>query len=151
MLLLLEVFAVLAVVFGVAVVLTGRSEGLSDEGRDYADVGIPRDRAMTAADVVGLRFALAFRGYRMVEILKQGQYKPLNVVDQIMIIYAGNAGALDKVDRRKVKDWEEQFLLFMKEQKPEVRALLAKEKKMTDEVIAALNAAIADFQPQFKG
>jgi F-type H+-transporting ATPase subunit alpha len=38
------------------------------------------------------------RGIRMVEILKQGQYKPMNVIDQIMIIYAGNAGALDKVD-----------------------------------------------------
>src|SRR5207342_1004899 len=64
------------------------------------------------------------RGYRMVEILKQPQFKPLNVIDQIMIIYAGNSGGLDKVDRRKVKDWEDQFLKFMKEQKPEVRAKL---------------------------
>lgn len=91
------------------------------------------------------------RGYRMVEILKQGQYKPLNVVDQIMIIYAGNSGALDKVDRRKVKDWEDQFLKFMKEQKPAVRSLLAKEKALTDEVVKQLDAAIADFQPQFRG
>jgi DivIVA domain-containing protein len=65
---LLEVLAVLAVVFSVAVVLTGRTEGLSDEGRDLADTGIPRDRAMTAEDVVRLRFALAFRGYRMAEV-----------------------------------------------------------------------------------
>jgi F-type H+-transporting ATPase subunit alpha len=91
------------------------------------------------------------RGYRMVEILKQPQYKPLHVIDQIMIIYAGNSGGLDKVDRRKVKDWEEQFVTFMKDQKPEVRVLLAKEKKMTDEVIKALDAAIAEFQPQFRG
>jgi F-type H+-transporting ATPase subunit alpha len=90
------------------------------------------------------------RGYRMVEILKQSQYKPMNVVDQIMIIYAGNTGALDKVDRRKAKDWEEQFLRFMKEQKPSVRALLAKERAMTDEVVKELDAAIAAFQPQFK-
>ena len=90
------------------------------------------------------------RGYRMVEILKQGQYKPLNVVDQIMIIYAGNSGGLDKVDRKKVREWEDQFLKFMKEQKPEVRALLAKEKKMSDEVTKALDGAIAEFQPQFK-
>jgi F-type H+-transporting ATPase subunit alpha len=91
------------------------------------------------------------RGYRMVEILKQGQYKPLNVVDQIMIIYAGNAGALDKVDRRKVRDWEEQFLRFMKEQKSDVRNLLAKEKALTDEIVKQLDAAIAAFQPQFRG
>ena len=68
MVLLLEVLAVLAIVFGVAVVLTGRAEGLSDEAPDRAATGIPRDRAMTAADVVGLRFALAFRGYRMDEV-----------------------------------------------------------------------------------
>ena len=90
------------------------------------------------------------RGIRMVEILKQGQYKPMNVIDQIMIIYAGNSDAMDKVKKNEVKAWEDQFLKFMKEQKPEVRALLAKEKKMTDEVLAQLNAAIKDFQPQFK-
>jgi F-type H+-transporting ATPase subunit alpha len=90
------------------------------------------------------------RGYRMVEILKQPAYRPLNVVDQIMIIYAGNSGALDKVDRKKVRAWETQFLTFMKDQMPEVRDLVAKEKKITDEVIKKLDAAIAAFQPQFK-
>jgi F-type H+-transporting ATPase subunit alpha len=90
------------------------------------------------------------RGVRMVEILKQGQYKPMNVIDQIMIIYAGNTGGLDNVKKADVRAWEEQFLKFMKEQKPEVRSLLAKEKKMSDEVIAALNGAIKEFQPQFK-
>jgi F-type H+-transporting ATPase subunit alpha len=90
------------------------------------------------------------RGRVMVEILKQGQYKPLNVVDQVMIIYAGNSGALDKVDRTKVKAWEEQFLKFMKEQMPEVRALVAEKKDMTADVVEKLNAAVAAFQPQFK-
>jgi F-type H+/Na+-transporting ATPase subunit alpha len=90
------------------------------------------------------------RGIRMVEILKQGQFKPMNVIDQIMIIYAGNSGALDKVDRRKVKAWEDQFTKFMKEQKPEVRALLAKERKMTDEVVKKLDEALAAFGPQFR-
>ncbi|MBA4188164.1 MAG: F0F1 ATP synthase subunit alpha [Planctomycetaceae bacterium] len=91
------------------------------------------------------------RGQRMVEILKQGQYRPLNVIDQIMIIYAGNSGSLDKVERSKVRLWEEQFLKFMKEQKSEVRALLAEKKDMTPEVVEKLNAAIAEFQPQFRG
>jgi F-type H+-transporting ATPase subunit alpha len=89
-------------------------------------------------------------GYRMVEILKQGQYEPMNVVDQIMIIYAGNSGGLDNVDRKQVRAWESQFLKFMKEQKPEVRNLLAKEKKITDDVAKQLNAAIAEFNPRFK-
>ncbi|MDW8242051.1 MAG: F0F1 ATP synthase subunit alpha [Thermogemmata sp.] len=90
------------------------------------------------------------RGYRMVEILKQPQYKPMHVVDQVMIIYAGNSGALDKIERNKVKAWEEQFLTFMREQKPEVRQLLMKEKDLTPEIIEKLNAAIAEFQLQFK-
>jgi len=90
------------------------------------------------------------RGYRMVEILKQPQYKPMHVVDQVMIIYAGNSGALDKIERQKVKAWEEQFLTFMREQKPEVRQLLMREKDLTPEIIEKLNAAIAEFQLQFK-
>lgn len=90
------------------------------------------------------------RGYRMVEILKQDAYKPLPVLDQVMIIYAGNSGALDKVDRKKVKAWETQFLTFVKEQMPEAREQLAKDKKMTDDVIKKLDNAIATFQPQFK-
>jgi len=80
------------------------------------------------------------RGYRMVEILKQPQFKPMHVVDQIMVIYAANAGALDKVDRKAVRKWEEQFLTFMQDQMPEVRALLAKDRKLTDEVTKQLDA-----------
>jgi F-type H+-transporting ATPase subunit alpha len=91
------------------------------------------------------------RGQRMVEILKQGQYKPMNVIDQIMIIYAGNSDAMDKVGRTKVKAWEEQFLNFMKDQKPGVRALLVKEKAITEEVGKQLDAAILEFQTQFRG
>ena len=91
------------------------------------------------------------RGYRMVELLKQPQFKPMPVVDQIMVIYAANAGALDKVDRKAVRAWEEQFLTFMRDQMPEVRELLAKERKITDQVAQKLDAAIAAFQPQYQG
>ena len=91
------------------------------------------------------------RGYRMVEVLKQPQFKPMHVIDQVMVIYAANAGALDKVDRKAVRKWEEQFLTFMKDQQPEVREQLAKEKKLSDSVSAKLDAALAAFQPQFKG
>jgi F-type H+-transporting ATPase subunit alpha len=87
----------------------------------------------------------------MVEVLKQPQFQPMPVADQIMVIYAANAGALDKVDRKAVRKWEEQFLKFMREQQPEVRNLLIKERKLTDAVTAKLDAAIAAFQPQFKG
>jgi F-type H+-transporting ATPase subunit alpha len=90
------------------------------------------------------------RGYRMVEILKQPQFKPMHVVDQIMIIYAGTKGHLDKVDRKNVAAWEEQFLRFMREQKGEVRKALAKDRKFTPGLEQQLNEAIVSFQQQFK-
>src|SRR5207245_1608472 len=90
------------------------------------------------------------RGYRMVEILKQGQFKPMAVVDQVMIILAGTKGYLDKVPLRQVATWEEQFSRFMREQRPDVRSALLKERKLTPEIEKQLRAAIEAFQPQFK-
>ena len=90
------------------------------------------------------------RGYRMVEILKQGQYEPLNVIDQIMVIFAGNTGGLDHVARKDVKAWEKQFLAFMREQKPEVRAELATKREINADIESKLKDAIAAFNPQFK-
>lgn len=90
------------------------------------------------------------RGYRMIEVLKQPQFKPLNVIDQVMIIFAANAGGLDKVDRKQVRAWEEQFLHFMREQRTEVRDQLSKERDITKEIASKLMAAIEAFQPQFK-
>jgi F-type H+-transporting ATPase subunit alpha len=95
------------------------------------------------------------RGYRMVEVLKQPQFKPMNVADQVAIIYAGTKGHLDKVERRKVQAWEQQFLRFLAEQRPQVRATVTDKKawkKGPDgkPVHEGLEKAIADFQPQFK-
>jgi F-type H+-transporting ATPase subunit alpha len=90
------------------------------------------------------------RGYRMVEVLKQGQYRPLHFADQVMIIYAGTKGYLDKIPRNQVLEWERQFVLFMREQKPEVRNALVTERKLSKETEAALRSAIEAFQPQYK-
>ena len=60
------------------------------------------------------------RGYRMVEILKQGQYQPMNVIDQVLVIYAGTRGHLDKIPANEVQTWEKQFLTFIHNQKPEI-------------------------------
>jgi F-type H+-transporting ATPase subunit alpha len=91
------------------------------------------------------------RGYRMVEILKQPQFKPMNVIDQIMIIYAGTKGYLDKISIRQVAAWEEQFLRFMREQRPEARRALAEARTLKKgEVEQKLKAAIEEFARQFK-
>jgi F-type H+-transporting ATPase subunit alpha len=90
------------------------------------------------------------RGYRMVEVLKQGQYKPMNVIDQVLIIYAASKGFIDKVPAKQVAAWEEQFMLFMKEQKSEIRNQLIKDRKLTPDLETKLKAAIEEFLPQFK-
>ena len=93
----------------------------------------------------------------MVEILKQPQFRPMNVIDQVMIIFAASKGYLDKVPLRQVSAWEEQFLRFMREQRPEVRNALIKERtlfekdgKTPNKVQRDVLQAIEFFQPQFK-
>jgi F-type H+-transporting ATPase subunit alpha len=90
------------------------------------------------------------RGYRMVEILKQPQFKPMNVIDQVMILYAGTKGYLDNVNVRHVAAWEDQFQRFMREQKSEVRDALKKERKVTPAIENMLKAALEGFKGQFK-
>jgi F-type H+/Na+-transporting ATPase subunit alpha len=90
------------------------------------------------------------RGYRMVELLKQPQFKPMNVVDQVMVIFAGTKGYLDKIPQKQVAAWEEQFLQYMREQKPDVRNALVKERKLSPALEKQLAAAVASFQGQFR-
>src|SRR5262249_35440629 len=90
------------------------------------------------------------RGYRMVELLKQPQYHPMNVIDQVMVLFAGTRGYLDKVPVKSVRSWEEQFLRYMREQKRDVRDALAKAREITKDIEAQLRAAIEAFQSQFR-
>ncbi|MFM2097059.1 MAG: hypothetical protein RIS70_4183 [Planctomycetota bacterium] len=90
------------------------------------------------------------RGYRMVELLKQPQYQPLNVVDQVMVIFAGNSGALDKLPVSQVQPWEKAFLQHMKTQKSSVRDQIMDKKELTDDLKQALRAAIEEFNANWK-
>lgn len=89
------------------------------------------------------------RGYRMTELLKQGQYQPMHVADQVMSIYAGTRGHLDKIPRERVAEWEQDFLQFMREQKSEIRNKIVQTGRLDEETEQALQAAILEFQAQF--
>jgi F-type H+-transporting ATPase subunit alpha len=89
------------------------------------------------------------RGYRMVEVLKQGQYEPLNVIDQVLIIFAGTRGHLDKIPTGEVSKWEKQFLTFMKDQKPEIRQKIQDTRDLDEATMTALTQAIGEFQAQY--
>jgi F-type H+-transporting ATPase subunit alpha len=89
------------------------------------------------------------RGYRMVELLKQGQYQPMEVVDQVLSIFAGNQGHLDDVPRTEVAAWEKGFLTFIRDQKPEIRNKIAETKDLDDATMNALSGAIKDYKAQY--
>jgi F-type H+/Na+-transporting ATPase subunit alpha len=73
------------------------------------------------------------------------------VFDEVLSIYAGTRGHLDKIPREQVAEWERGFLAFIREQKSEIRKKIVETKKLDDDTAAALEAAIADFQQQFAG
>src|ERR1041384_2015697 len=76
------------------------------------------------------------RGARMVELLKQPQYVPMDVVDQIMVIYAGSQGFLDAVPRDQVLAWEKEFSEYMNTAGLDVKKELAAKKDLTPEIEA---------------
>jgi F-type H+-transporting ATPase subunit alpha len=90
------------------------------------------------------------RGYRMVELLKQPQYQPLDVADQVMSIYAGAEGYLDDVPVKEVSRWESEFLRFVRDQRPKVREALLREKKLSDSVVADLKAVLTEFKARHR-
>ena len=86
------------------------------------------------------------RGYRMVELLKQGQYQPMDVVDQVLSIYAGTRGHLDKIPIKRSATLGKDFLTFMREQKSDIWKKITDSKQLDDDTMAALEQAIAEFQ-----
>jgi F-type H+-transporting ATPase subunit alpha len=83
------------------------------------------------------------RGEKLVEILKQGQYVPMPVEEQIMIIHAGTSGGLDDFPARRVQEFEKAFLRYMKDNSPEVATEIRTTKAVSDKAKAALDKAVA--------
>ncbi len=90
------------------------------------------------------------RGRRMVELLKQPQYRPYHEIDQAMSIFAGSEGYMDDVPVKEVGRFEEQFLEYMRTVKAELRNRMLKEKKLSDPIVADLKAALAEFKSTYR-
>ena len=85
------------------------------------------------------------RGARMVETLKQAQYSPLLVEEQVMVIYTAVRGFLADIPVEKVVDFQNDFLKFMRAQHPEVSRKIIEQKKL-DALEAELKSAIGEFK-----
>jgi F-type H+-transporting ATPase subunit alpha len=90
------------------------------------------------------------RGERMTEILKQGQYQPMPVAKQIMIIEAGIEGYLDSIPKERVQEFEEEFFKFMDEAHPEIEKELAEKKEFSGDLKERLDKAISEFKSDFE-
>ncbi len=90
------------------------------------------------------------RGARLVEVLKQKQYEPLPVAEQIAQVFAANEGHLDEVPADQVVRFCEEFKAFMRAHKESVLNQIMKDKALNDENKAMLTAAIKDFLKQFQ-
>src|SRR5437870_5204564 len=84
------------------------------------------------------------RGQHITEILKQPQYQPMPVEQQVMIIYAANNGYLDDIPLDKVKEAEANFHLFMSANHPEIGQALGETQDLPDETTQALKSSIEE-------
>src|SRR5689334_2602436 len=89
------------------------------------------------------------RGARTVEILKQPQYQPMAVEQQVVIIYAVTNGFLDAVEVPRIREWERGFLEFSQKQYPQIGQRIKTEKVLSKETEADLKRAIETFNQQF--
>src|SRR5436190_2607104 len=86
------------------------------------------------------------RGARTVEVLKQGQYQPMAVEQQIMIIFAVTNGFVDDVNTSKLREWERGFHDFMKSQYPQVGDAIRSKKELSKDVEADLRRGIEAYK-----
>jgi F-type H+-transporting ATPase subunit alpha len=86
------------------------------------------------------------RGARLVELLKQPQYKPMSVEQEVMVVYAGTKGYLDEVPVARVQEFQNSFLQYVDNNAAAVRSDLAERKELTEDIENRLKQALTDFQ-----
>ena len=105
--------------------------------------------AQFASDLDKATQAQLNRGQRLVEILKQPQYKPLPVEKQVLLVYAGTNGFLDQVPLPAVNAYETELYRFIETRKPGIYTTLREKKTIDDELKAEIESALKEFGAQF--
>lgn len=89
------------------------------------------------------------RGVRMVETLKQAQYSPLKVDEQILVIYTAVRGFLSDIPVNQVVNFQCDFLKFMNSNHPEIGQTIVEKQKLDDALEASINSAIEEFKSTY--
>ena len=90
------------------------------------------------------------RGVRLTELLKQGQYSPLTVPEQVVLIFSGVNGYLDTIEVSDILKFEQEALVAMKEKYPDILESINKEKELTKENTEKLKSFFDDLLSKFK-
>ncbi|KAF2354762.1 ATP synthase F1 complex alpha subunit [Trinorchestia longiramus] len=94
---------------------------------------------------------LLSRGVRLTELLKQGQYVPMAIEEQVPIIYCGVRGHIDKVDPNKITKFEKEFMQHIKASHSDILTSIAKEGLITPDTDAKLKKVVQEFVTSFQG
>jgi F-type H+-transporting ATPase subunit alpha len=86
------------------------------------------------------------RGQRMQEILKQPQYAPMSLENQVIVLFAGTNGYADQVPVEKMRQWELELVRYVETSYPEIGKSIDAEKRITDDTRAVLNKALEAFK-----
>ena len=105
--------------------------------------------AQFASDLDATTQAQLARGQRLRELLKQPQYSPLSVAEQVALVYAGINGYLDDIAADKVSNFTKGLREYLKTSKPRYGEIVQGEKALTDEAETLLKEAIAEYKQTF--
>jgi F-type H+-transporting ATPase subunit alpha len=91
------------------------------------------------------------RGEKTSEVLKQPQYEPVPVENQIAILWVVTNGYLDDLPTARIRDFEQRFYRFLETERPDVLKTLRAKPELTDEIVSALRDATESFKQTFLG
>jgi len=89
------------------------------------------------------------RGARLTELLKQPQFSPLKVEEQVAVIWAGTSGYLDKLPVNKVGEFEQGFLALLRSEHGGLLDTIREKRELTDEIREQLRSAAESFSKVF--
>ena len=103
------------------------------------------------ADLDAATRAQLARGQLATEVLKQGQYVPLSLAEEVVVLFAVNEGLMEDIEIEKVGAFEEQLLRYVTGSHQDIITAINETKDISDELSANLTKAINDFKPTFNG
>merc|ERR1712002_46700 len=101
--------------------------------------------AQFGSDMDAATQQLLNRGVRLTELLKQIQYTPMDIAEQVVIIFCGVRGYLDKIDPTKITHFEEAFTQYMRSSQEGILETIRAEAKLSEETEAKLKTIVSDF------